>query len=183
MKNSIISLATISVLIFSGCSQKNPEILDYSMSSGVDGGSSSSGYVNNVDTTTGVIDDTSTGTTSELIQGLKSQLGTVYFDFDKFGIRPDMRNVVSNNARVLKNPKASSLTIKLEGNCDEFGTDEYNMALGLKRAQSVKQALVSQGVDASHISTVSYGKNNPVCNQRSNSCWSKNRRVDFDLLP
>ncbi len=173
MKNSILSLAAVSVLIFSGCSQKNPEI-DASMNDSM---------VQEVDTPTSVISGDNFGTTSELISNLKSQLSPVYFGFDKFDIRPDMRNTIANDASVLKSPNAAKLTIKLEGNCDEFGTDEYNMALGLKRAQSVKKALVMQGVSESKIKTISYGKNNPVCSNKTNQCWSKNRRVDFDLLP
>jgi len=73
--------------------------------------------------------------------------------------------------------------IKLEGNCDEWGTDEYNYALGLKRAKTAKDALVADGVDAQKIIMVSFGESNPICTQKNTTCWKMNRRVDYRLLP
>ncbi len=175
MKNILFSFVAASVLMLSGCSQKNPTI---------DNGGNSNGQVvidsqsqGNMGMNAGVMD------VNQIIAKLKSELGTVYFNFDSFSIRPDMQQVVANGANILSQKDASNLTIKLEGNCDEWGTDEYNMALGLKRASSVKQALVSRGINPNSIQTVSYGKNNPVCNEKTKSCWAQNRRVNFDLLP
>ncbi len=93
-----------------------------------------------------------------------------------------MQDEVSNDIEVV-NGTASNYMIKIEGNCDEWGSDEYNFALGLKRTSSVKKALVSQGVDEKRITMVSYGESNPVCAEKSRDCWAKNRRVDFKLLP
>ena len=73
--------------------------------------------------------------------------------------------------------------IKLEGNCDEWGSDEYNYALGLRRANAVKAAMTAQGVSADRITMVSYGESNPVCTDKTKECWAHNRRVDFKLLP
>ena len=75
------------------------------------------------------------------------------------------------------------LDIKVEGNCDEWGTDEYNYALGLKRAKSAKDALVRNGVSADRIAVVSFGESNPVCTDKTKACDAQNRRADFKVLP
>jgi peptidoglycan-associated lipoprotein len=117
-----------------------------------------------------------------IMVNLERELSTVYFDYDKFNIRADMQDKVTNSATVA-NAGASAFTVKLEGNCDEWGSDEYNFALGLKRASTVKKALMAEGVNETRITMVSYGESNPVCNDKTQDCWSKNRRVDFKLLP
>ena len=122
------------------------------------------------------------GSNSNSMADIEKNMTSVYFDFDKFDIREDMKANVGNDVSVAK-AAASAYSVKLEGNCDEFGSDEYNMALGLKRAQAVKTELVNQGVDTTRISMVSLGKTAPVCNDKTNECWAKNRRVDFKLLP
>jgi peptidoglycan-associated lipoprotein len=106
----------------------------------------------------------------------------VYFSFDKFNIREDMNEVVESAFGKIENLEVQQ-KVKIEGNCDEWGTDEYNYALGLKRAKSVKNHLVKLGVDASRLSLISYGESNPLCNDKSNKCWSDNRRVEFKVLP
>jgi peptidoglycan-associated lipoprotein len=78
--------------------------------------------------------------------------------------------------------KRSSGRIKIEGNCDEFGTDEYNYALGLKRAKVVKESLASQGVEYSRMVLISYGESSPVCTNMSDECYQRNRRVDLRLV-
>jgi len=106
----------------------------------------------------------------------------VYFDFDKYNIRPDQWPKVEKLANLIKsNP--SNYTVRIEGNCDEWGTDEYNYALGLKRAKSVRDALVLKGIDPSRMVMVSYGESNPVCTEHTKECWAQNRRVEFQLLP
>ncbi len=72
-----------------------------------------------------------------------------------------------------------NIALKIEGNCDEWGSDEYNFALGLKRAKSAKDALVEEGLDASKITTVSLGESNPKCTAKTEECWQQNRRVEF----
>jgi len=104
-------------------------------------------------------------------------LQPIYFDFDKSFIRDDARAVMKANAEWLKaNPKVK---IKIEGNCDERGTKEYNQALGQRRATSAKKYLTDMGIAANRVSLISYGKEKPVCNDSSESCWQKNRRDDF----
>ncbi len=106
----------------------------------------------------------------------------VHFDFDKYNIRPDQMPIVKAVANTLKDIKGN-YTVRIEGNCDEWGSDEYNYALGLKRAKTVKNALVNLGVDANKLTIISYGESNPVCTAHNKACWAKNRRDDFTLLP
>jgi peptidoglycan-associated lipoprotein len=100
-----------------------------------------------------------------------------YFDFDKADIRPDARAALSQTADFLKGHPSIKATI--EGHCDERGSTEYNLALGDRRATAVKQFLVSLGVSADRLSTVSFGKEKPFCNESSESCWQQNRRGHF----
>jgi peptidoglycan-associated lipoprotein len=104
-------------------------------------------------------------------------LQPVYFDFDKSFIRDDAKAVMKANAEWLKaNPKVS---IKIEGNCDDRGTKEYNQALGQRRAASAKKYLTDMGISASRISLISYGKEKQACSAQTEDCWQKNRRDDL----
>jgi len=104
-------------------------------------------------------------------------LQPIYFDYDRSVVRDDARAVMSANAQWLKaNP---SVKIRIEGNCDDRGTKEYNQALGQRRATGAKKYLVDMGISAKRISLVSYGKEKPVCGEASEGCWQKNRRDDF----
>ena len=106
----------------------------------------------------------------------------IYFDFDKYNIRADQWPKVEQLAELIKsNP--SNYTVRIEGNCDEWGTEEYNYALGLKRANSVKNALIKLGVDPKKLTVISYGELNPVCTAHARWCWRKNRRDNFTYLP
>ena len=100
--------------------------------------------------------------------------GVVYFDFDKYNIKPEFEQVIKLNAEALKgNP---SLKVVIEGHCDERGSTEYNLALGQRRATAVLQALRSNGVPASQLKTISYGKERPVDLGHTEEAWAKNRR-------
>ncbi len=104
-------------------------------------------------------------------------LQPIYFDFDKSFIREDARAVMRANAEWLKaNPKVK---IKIEGNCDERGTKEYNQALGQRRASSAKKYLTDLGISGKRISLISYGKEKPICSEHNEDCWQKNRRDDL----
>ena len=105
----------------------------------------------------------------------------IYFDYDRSAIRPDAANVLKKHAAWLK--KNAGYTVKVEGFCDERGTEAYNMALGKKRAAAAKAYLAKQGVNAKRISTVSYGEGKPVCTEMLESCWAKNRRAEFVVTP
>lgn len=103
----------------------------------------------------------------------------IFFDYDDFSIRSDMWDRIRANVRyLLENPRAK---VELQGNCDERGTNEYNMALGMKRALEVKKVLVKLGVEESRINVISLGEEKPLCTESDESCWAINRRVDFVL--
>jgi peptidoglycan-associated lipoprotein len=101
----------------------------------------------------------------------------VYFDFDQSNIRADQKGRVENNAAYLKdNPQGR---VVIEGNCDERGTNEYNMALGERRAISTKKYIVNLGVSADRVNTISYGEERPLNYGHDELAWSQNRRADF----
>ncbi len=99
---------------------------------------------------------------------------TIYFDFDKYSIRPEFRSAVAYNAAVLN--KEPRLKVMIEGHCDERGTVAYNLALGEHRAVAVMQALTQEGVLKGRLSTVSYGKERPYDVGHNEAAWAKNRR-------
>ena len=100
-----------------------------------------------------------------------------YFDYDKADLRPDARAAVSKTADFLKS--YPQLKVTIEGHCDERGSTEYNLGLGDRRASAAKQFLVSLGISADRLSTVSYGKEKPFCMESNESCWQQNRRGHF----
>lgn len=109
-----------------------------------------------------------------------SVLSGIYFDFDKFNIRPDMQSVVDESAQKIR--EISGMNVLVEGNTDEFGSDEYNYALGVKRALSVKNALVVKGIVKDEIKVVSFGKSKPICEEQAKDCYQKNRRADIKVV-
>lgn len=102
----------------------------------------------------------------------------IRFDFNESNIRPDMRSIMDQNAQCLKQ-QGGTVELVIEGHCDERGTQEYNLALGERRAETVKDYLVRMGVDSSRIRIVSKGENEPMCRSNTESCWAKNRRAEF----
>jgi peptidoglycan-associated lipoprotein len=104
-------------------------------------------------------------------------LSTIYFDYDQAALRGDAREALKQNAEFLKqNPDVS---IEIQGNCDERGSSEYNLALGMRRAESARRYLMDMGVEQKRISTISFGEEKPVIRGTSEQAWSKNRRGDF----
>lgn len=112
---------------------------------------------------------------------LQQQAQDAYFDYDKNDIRPDARDALTHDAGLLKQIFAQdpNFTVVVEGHCDERGSAEYNLALGDRRANAVKEFLVKQGVPQTSIMTVSYGEERPVCREESEKCFEQNRRASF----
>jgi peptidoglycan-associated lipoprotein len=107
-------------------------------------------------------------------------LKDIHFDFDKYDIRLEDADILKENAALLlANP---NVKIQIEGHCDERGTIEYNLALGERRANSAKNYLVSLGVSANRLSTISYGEEKPVDPGHDEEAWAKNRRCHFIIL-
>jgi len=104
-------------------------------------------------------------------------LKDINFDFDKYNIRANDAEILKGNYEWMT--ANSGKKIKIEGNCDERGTVEYNLVLGQKRADATKNFLVNLGADGKSIGTVSYGKEKPLCTEHNEACWAKNRRAHF----
>jgi peptidoglycan-associated lipoprotein len=107
----------------------------------------------------------------------KGYLQDAYFDYDQSDLRDDARSALSANAEWLK--KYPSIQILIEGHCDERGTSAYNLALGDRRANAARDYLVSLGISAARVKTVSYGKERPFCTESTETCWQQNRRAHF----
>jgi peptidoglycan-associated lipoprotein len=108
-------------------------------------------------------------------------LKDIHFDFDKSNIKPGDAKILDASAAYLKaNPDELVL---IEGHCDERGTSEYNLALGERRAKSAVNYLVSRGIEASRFTVISYGKERPVCTQKTESCYARNRHDHFLTKP
>jgi len=185
MKNIVLSGVVATLLLFSGCGSSNPSVDTKQTEKPKkvqEVESVATETVANEDTSVGSSTSTSTSNTSLDMSSIESELSAIYFGFDQFTIDSKMQAKIEK-ASELGKKSAIKFNIKLEGNCDEWGSDEYNFALGLKRADAVKKAIVAEGIDASRISMVSFGESNPVCSDKTQECWSKNRRVDFKLLP
>jgi peptidoglycan-associated lipoprotein len=103
-------------------------------------------------------------------------LKDIHFDFDKYDIRPGDAKVLDGNATWLK---GNDQLVLIEGHCDERGTNEYNLALGERRAKATMNYLVSQGVQAGRITIISYGEERPLCTEHNEACWARNRRAHF----
>jgi len=184
IKNVAFLSATVAMLILSGCSSKEPAIDATANGNGTSVGTANANTNGTIGTDSGAViapitnananDAGAAGANGA--NGSDGQLVSILFDYDKFDIRENMQDSMAKDALLVKGK-----TFKLEGNCDEFGSDEYNYALGLKRTNAVKSALVNSGVNADSITMVSFGEGNPVCLEKTQECWAKNRRVDFKL--
>ncbi|MFY9142384.1 OmpA family protein [Sulfuricurvum sp.] len=180
MKNVAFLSATVAMLILSGCSSKEPAIDATANGNGTSIGTNANANGTSGTDSNAVIAPITNANANDAAgseaSASDSQLASILFDYDKFNIREDMQASMAKNALLVKDK-----AVKLEGNCDEFGSDEYNYALGLKRANAVKSELVNAGANADSITMVSFGEGNPVCLEKTQECWAKNRRVDFKL--
>lgn len=104
-------------------------------------------------------------------------LADINFDFDRYDLRSDALALLAEHAKELK--QSPNVKVVIEGHCDEWGSVEYNLALGERRASAVKSYLVKSGISADRISTISYGKEKPLDSRRTQAAWAKNRRAAF----
>lgn len=108
-------------------------------------------------------------------------LRDIHFDFDKYDIRPGDAKILDENAAWMK--ANASYLVLIEGHADERGTNEYNLALGERRAKATVNYLVAQGVRAGRITIISYGEERPACTEKTEACWARNRRAHFLVKP
>jgi len=195
LKSAVLGVCAVALL--AGCSSKNVEYEDgQSAQSTQSVDDKAAGIAGSderaVDGNETMKSSTLTAITNDGVNSIQSDidgvtviLESVHFGFDKYNLTDDMRNIATTNFNKISQTQQSydGLKVKLEGNCDEWGTDEYNYALGLKRAKTAKEALVADGMDPNKIVMVSYGESNPICTQKNTTCWKMNRRVDYRLLP
>ena len=176
MTKNISIITTLVVLLLSGCAQTAPDAPGKNNVIGTDAISGDTVSINESnygnENANGM---DANGNYNSSSDGFRS----VYFAFGDYTIPSDMEANMNTNIQVATSAGAK---IKIEGNCDEFGTDEYNYALGLKRAKAVKESLVSQGIVSSNMIMVSFGESSPVCQMPSDSCYDRNRRVDLRLV-
>jgi peptidoglycan-associated lipoprotein len=108
-----------------------------------------------------------------------AELKDIHFNFDQYDLDSNTKKVLEENAAYLKsNP---DMRIQIQGHCDERGTNNYNIALGERRAQSTKKYLMGQGIDSSRMNVISYGEEKPFCSNSNEKCWYQNRRAHFML--
>ena len=186
MKKLVLSSVAVALLVFSGCSSKEPAVDE---AANAQANQQAAQEVDAPATETVAAEDSTVASSTDAdgnknvsMDDIEKNLPTIYFAFDSYSISTQAQEKI-DAAVALGKGDALHYSVKLEGNCDEWGSDEYNFALGLKRAEAVKKAIVAQGIDASRISMVSYGESNPVCTDKTKECWAKNRRVNFKLLP
>lgn len=112
---------------------------------------------------------------------LNKQVQDIHFDYDKSDVRAEDQGILQQDASALKQifSMDPNFIVQIEGNCDERGSAEYNLALGDKRAESAKEALIGMGVPADKLKTISYGKERPICTDASEDCYARNRRDHF----
>ncbi len=114
-----------------------------------------------------------------------ARLEDALFDYDKSTIRPDASTALKDDVAVIREILANypSQKLLIEGHCDERGSEEYNMALGDRRAKAAEEFLLSMGIPQSQLTIISYGKDRPVCTDKDETCWQKNRRAHVTAAP
>ncbi|CAA6816727.1 MAG: Unknown protein [uncultured Sulfurovum sp.] len=188
MKKHMLLAITAAALLTTGCAQKKINTTDVVSSNGttVPGGANGTNLYNNVDPLgqgmsqgNGMYGNQNGLYANE--NGMYGDAGVqnIYFGIDQYSITSEKLGQISHNANLLRN----SGKVKIEGHCDASGSDEYNYALGLKRAKATKDALLANGISGNNIILVSMGESSPECYTSSSAdCYSKNRRVEFKVM-
>ena len=193
MNNIYIKLvgSILAIGLITGCTSKNENVAYDNSAQKVD--SDKDNKVNNIKSSNSITTESMTkenitnsgSQTTSIINGKTIILNSIHFGFDKYKLSNEMMTISTNNSKIINDVivDVKDVKVKLEGNCDEWGTDEYNYALGLKRTKTIKNALIKDGISSDRIVVVSYGESNPNCTKQTAKCWKQNRRVDYKLLP
>jgi peptidoglycan-associated lipoprotein len=107
-------------------------------------------------------------------------IGDIYFDFDKYDLKPEARERLSKNADFMK--KNAKYVVEIQGHCDERGTNDYNIALADRRANAAREYMLTLGITENRLKTVSFGEEKPTCTDHNESCWWRNRRGEFHIV-
>ncbi|MDR3162336.1 MAG: OmpA family protein [Helicobacteraceae bacterium] len=174
MKKVVLSVALATFLLLTGCADKTGVVP-------ADGGGEDSAVT---DTSSDDGDEVGvdTGYVDASDSGSAVSFPVVYFAFDSFEISSEQQSVIGELTNAI-NTSDVNVNFRIEGNCDEWGTEEYNYALGLRRAKSVQDALIAAGISLDKLTLISYGESNPVCAESNRDCWVRNRRVEITVLP
>lgn len=164
---TILIMLALALAVAPGCKKKMPKESDRPD----DGGNK----IEEVTPDTG--DNGMTNDTRSEMERDLALIQTIYFEYDRAEIRQDGREAIRKNADLLR--KWADWTVTLEGHCDERGTNEYNLALGERRAKAAQRALESEGIASSRIRTISYGEERPADPGHTETSWSRNRRAEF----
>ena len=182
MKKKILLTATVMTLMMTGCAQKKLNTVDNTTA--VPGGTDGTEVYQNVDpygSGNGQYGNGQYGADGDAYANGGVQ--NIYFGVDQYNITPDQLGTVAQDAKILKSTTSTGAKVKIEGHCDATGTDEYNYALGLRRAKAAKDALQSNGVNPHQILLVSMGESSPECTTNTSAeCYAKNRRVEFKVI-
>jgi len=180
MKKNILLLITTAILMINGCADKK----SIATADGKNGsnarvfGNRTEIYRNDNRTYNNRTFSTTNGEYADL------DVKNIYFDANQYNITSDKLPIIYSNANALRSKVNTGSKLKVEGHCDASGSDEYNYALGLRRAKSAKDALINKGINADNILIVSMGESSPECYTSSSaSCYAKNRRVEFKIEP
>ena len=181
----ILTLTIVSLFLLTSCASKNPTTAETGAGSGIPleqvKGEKDQAASDQSNIQEGVVD--SEGIREPGSQTAISEARTsapflpIYFDFDRYSIRPDMRSRMEHNAKVMLDHP--DIKVEIQGNCDERGTNEYNLALGEKRAKAARDYMVNMGVNPNRITIVSLGEEKPLDPRHNEEAWAKNRRDDF----
>ncbi|MBI5846649.1 MAG: peptidoglycan-associated lipoprotein Pal [Nitrospirae bacterium] len=185
MKNGLVAvLALVSIIVFSGCSQKKVSTVDQTSAPAATQGNPSdkqtaadSKKIPTESVTS--LDKDKKDTIPAYVRELQAKLQDIYFAYDKYDLSDEAKQSTKVLGDILMKNKKVKVTI--EGHSDERGTNEYNLALGDRRAKVAKEYLVTLGIPAGKIELISYGEEKPACTESSESCWAKNRRDHFAL--
>ena len=168
---AVVVLCVVALLGSGGCKKKGPSPLDSELGANGEMGEGGLGGRGG-----GSMARAQRGETPEEDGILKD----VHFGYDEADLDAEAQSIIAQNAQWLRaNPNAK---VEVEGHCDDRGTIEYNLGLGSRRAKSAKDALVTSGIASGRISTISYGKELPLCHEQTESCFARNRRVHFVVL-